>query len=104
MFECLPLLQRSLYSCSKPTRYPLNLSSLTWDEIMEPRSVFGRVCYQRARLVAAFLVDSNRLPRVKTNENFFGGAWGIYIRRSDTPAIWDRFQTTWLQLESLRWI
>ena len=35
---------------------------------MEPRSVLGRVCYQRARSVAAFSVDSNELLHVKTHE------------------------------------
>ena len=38
---------------------------------MEPRSVLGRVCYQRARSVAAFSVDSNKLLHVKTREFFW---------------------------------
>ena len=57
---------------------------------MEPRSVLARVCHLRARSVAAFSVDSSELLDVKTNKHFFDGAWGIYIRRSDNPAIWDR--------------
>ena len=54
---------------------------------MEPRSVLGRVCYMRARSVAAFSMDSYELLDVKINEFFLGGAWGIYTRRSDTSAI-----------------
>ena len=41
---------------------------------MEPRSVFGRVCYQRARLVAAVSVDSNGLLHVRTNDYLW---WGM---------------------------
>ena len=37
---------------------------------MEPRSVFGRVCYQRARSVASFSVDPKELLHVKTHEFF----------------------------------
>ena len=37
---------------------------------MEPRSVFDGVCYLRARLFAAFCVDSCERLDVKTNEIF----------------------------------
>ena len=57
---------------------------------MEPRSVLGRVCHLHARSVAASSVGSSELLDVQTNKYFFGGAWNIYIRRSDNPAIWDR--------------
>ena len=70
------------------SRVPLNPNSLQLDEIMEPRSVSDCVCCLRARLVAPFSVDSNEVLDVKTND-FFCGARGIYIGRSDTPAVWD---------------
>ena len=54
---------------------------------MEPRSVLGCVCYLRARSFAAFSLDSYELLDVKTNDFFFGGAWGFHIPRSDTSAI-----------------
>ena len=54
---------------------------------MELKSVLGRVCYLRARSVAAFFLESYEVFHVKTNEFCFRGAWGIYIRRSDNPAI-----------------
>ena len=72
--------------------------------MMEPRSVLDRVCCLRARSLAAFSMDSNELLDVKTNEFFFAGALGIYIRRGDTSAICDRSQTTWLEYEILRGI
>ena len=41
---------------------------------MEPRSVLGCVCYQRARSVAAFSVDSDEVLHVKSHEFIW---WGM---------------------------
>ena len=75
---------------------------------MEPRTVLDCVhIFLCAESVAACSGDYYGSRIVKTHSYFlffFGGAFGNCIDGSDTPAIWDRSQTSRLEFQGLHGI